>query len=137
MEDIQSKTCTYCKQEKPISEYYWCKSNNCHYARCKACHYELNQKNVKKCLLKKYREDPEYRRKAIEKATAAINRKISTEEGRKAHNDYCLEYYHAHKDEIIARRKVLKEEKRRQELKERLSRLRPDSGAPKEEPSSE
>ena len=45
------KTCTLCKEEKALTEFYNLSSDpNKYYSRCKKCHYENNKRNL---ILKK------------------------------------------------------------------------------------
>lgn len=50
---MESKICTNCNTEKPISEYYVVKKTGYIYTQCRKCHY---QKHTKK-IAKKWRED--------------------------------------------------------------------------------
>ena len=60
------KTCSTCKEEKPLEDF--CRnSNGCKNGcagRCKKCHVESRKK--------KYREDPEYRERAIQRTRKFI-----------------------------------------------------------------
>lgn len=72
------KKCTKCKQEKPLSEFYWRKSRNNYSPKCKICwneeskEYNKKHKSERKEYLKKWRKDNdklrkyqrEYKRKA-------------------------------------------------------------------------
>jgi hypothetical protein len=106
-EQIKTKKCTRCEKDKPLTEYYKTGVNGT-YARCKTCHYELNYANVKRCLKKKYSEDPVYRQRVLDSSKQNMNNRLSTEEGRQKHNQYCLEYYHKNREKILEQSKKRK-----------------------------
>lgn len=108
--ELQKKTCKCCKQEKSIKEFYKSKNNkDGYYTNCKSCHYQINQKNVHKWILNKYHEDPEFRQKMIDASTENMKKMLATDEGRKKHNEYCLEYYHKNKERILKQRQEKKQ----------------------------
>lgn len=60
--DQEEKYCSCCRQLKPTSEFYFDKSRGRSHSVCKRCANRSSKERIKK-----YREDPEYRRKENER----------------------------------------------------------------------
>jgi hypothetical protein len=55
--------------------------------------------HVNRCNKKRYLNDDEYRRKVIENSAKSVEKMRSTEEGRKKHNQKCLDIYYRNHEE--------------------------------------
>lgn len=131
-EQVKTKKCNRCEKVLPEDDFYrnrYLRKDGTFglYSNCKACHYEVNYKNVQRALKKKYEQDPEHRQRVIDDAKQAMKKRVSTEEGRLKHNKYVLDYYHKHKEKILEQRRKLKEQKQNEtelKLDDKMKRLK-------------
>lgn len=91
-----TKTCTKCKQEKPLTEYQRDKSKkDGYYSSCKACcslDGKARAKKIQAWRRTRYAEDEEYRERVLER-----NKKY-VEENKERLNQYWAEYWRTRTD---------------------------------------
>lgn len=131
-EQIKTKKCNSCEKELPEDDFYrnrYLRKDGTFglYSNCKACHYSANYHNVKRALKKRYEEDPEYRQRVLDSSKKNMQDRLSTEEGKRKHADYCLAHYHKNREKILEQRRKLKEQKQNDaeiNLDDKMKRLR-------------